>query len=232
MHHRGIAGVDLFACEADAVEALGGAALKLVERFPGLLGYVHCGSCCCFAVATKVTCELTIPPDHEVYSVECTKWVKLPLTYNMNTGFRESREEQENTKLLGELDLKELHFYYCETYDITHRYPNANTPCLHEDKNFVWNERITQHFQEVGIRYLCTVLLQGLAMSLKTTEGDLMNEVEVALIVRWRRAIQLHDIWDVVSAIPLGLGMRQSASCFCGPDGTKLLTPRPMFRTW
>eukprot|EP00759_Apiculatamorpha_spiralis_P024344 PhF_6_TR27883/c0_g1_i1/m.40827 len=182
MHYRGIENVDIFPNEHAALLAIGsgGPALRLVERFPALLGYLHGGSFCCLAVAMKVKCELLLPPSHEVFSIEQAKWIKLPLSYcPPNHG-----PDPEHVKLLSELDLSELHFYYCETYDITHTFPNVYAPDTQADPAYIWNAKITTHFDEIGMRHLCVGMLQGMAMSLKATEGELMDEMEVSLIVR------------------------------------------------
>lgn len=82
-----------------------------------------------------------------------------------------SKLDQRNAELLEGFPIDGLH-YYCDTYDITCRFPSPNTvkKCSHSTTisnlfsyraEMSWNEWLAQPFARLGLRQWCIVLLQG-----------------------------------------------------------------------
>jgi hypothetical protein len=109
------------------------------------------------AIATKVSLDLVLPPNHKVFCVQESKWLRINLAYPVH----QTKTELKNVDVLQEYPINGLH-YYSETYDLTRPYPSTNAVDDY-DNEFCWNDHITHEFNSLGMRKWCCVLLQGIA---------------------------------------------------------------------
>ncbi|KAJ9436849.1 putative phosphoinositide phosphatase SAC9 [Diplonema papillatum] len=93
-----------------------------------------------------------------------------------------TKKESANLAVLTGLSLAHS-YYFSEAYDATHAFPNSNHVADY-DREFVWNHHLRDEFTAAGIGGWCVALLQGTAMSLRTTECDLMHEATVGIVTR------------------------------------------------
>jgi hypothetical protein len=85
-------------------------------------------------VVTKVSLDLTLPPDHKVYTIKESGFIPISLGYPSP----QSKNEFQNAESLCGFPLNSLHFY-CETLDLTFPFPNTND-VIDYDREFRWNE--------------------------------------------------------------------------------------------
>eukprot|EP01059_Diplonema_ambulator_P032060 TRINITY_DN60_c0_g4_i1.p1 TRINITY_DN60_c0_g4~~TRINITY_DN60_c0_g4_i1.p1 ORF type:complete len:1424 (+),score=350.62 TRINITY_DN60_c0_g4_i1:35-4273(+) len=177
LHYTSTPGVDLFSTYDEAMRSINGA--DILCEAAALIGYMVIGSEGLLLVATSVTETFKLPPNHSIVTISDSMWVRIPLTYPFGNL---SKSESAHLNTLLALQMKEG-YYYSDTYDVTHLYPNSN-PVSQYNKEFVWNHALRSEFIAAGIEDWCCVLLQGMAISLRTADRDLMNECTIGLLTR------------------------------------------------
>ncbi|PRP77728.1 SAC9 protein-like protein [Planoprotostelium fungivorum] len=163
-----------------------GIQVKSTTVASALIGYVVIGSAAHLLVATKVNPSVTLFGGHIVYTIEEKQWIRIPLLYyrdilhagtpGSTSGSTTSPKiEQKNIDLMKDFPIEGLH-YYCETMDITRRFPSAYQVNQY-DPDFCWNDWLAQPFSKLGMRQWAVVLLQGMAISktIKPEESREMN---------------------------------------------------------
>ncbi|KAJ1481922.1 SacI homology domain-containing protein [Baffinella frigidus] len=181
--HRGIVGHDVFASEAEAMEALrarfcGGKSIPAIVHGHAFLGMVHTSTQVQVLVASEVRRD-PLPGGHSMCTVGRTQWVSAPLPSAAGRPPL-SKTDGEGLERLKDFTVSGFHFY-SETYDLTRPYPSPR-PVLGYDPNYCWNEWLASPFEKAGLRACCVVLLQGLACSKVLRVGQ--RGVAVALISR------------------------------------------------
>eukprot|EP01065_Artemidia_motanka_P015537 TRINITY_DN19309_c0_g1_i1.p1 TRINITY_DN19309_c0_g1~~TRINITY_DN19309_c0_g1_i1.p1 ORF type:complete len:1593 (+),score=519.46 TRINITY_DN19309_c0_g1_i1:47-4780(+) len=170
-------GIDLFPTPEDAADAL--RSPETLAEGVAVVGYRVLGGHGLLLMVTEAAETLLLPPAHRVMTVTATRWLKVPLRY---TFAPLSRAESKCVSTLTSY-LPGSAFYYCETHDLSHLFPNTNPPCDY-NAEWVWNHALRRPFAEIGLGAWCVVLLQGLAQSQRITDRDLMNECTVAMVTR------------------------------------------------
>lgn len=132
--------------------------LTIGSKCHAIIGYTVIGNQSLLCVATKVSLDLVLPPNHKVFCVQDSKWLKINLAYPMA---HQSKFELKNIDVLQVYPINGLH-YYSETYDLTRQFPSTFTVDDY-DAEFCWNEEITKEFKVLGMRRWCCVLMQGIA---------------------------------------------------------------------
>ena len=130
----------------------------MFSKCHAIIGYTVIGNQSLLCIATKVSLDLVLPPNHKVFCVQESKWLKINLAYPMA---HQQRSELKNIEVLTEYPINGLHFY-AETYDLTRLFPSTHTVDDY-DVEFCWNEHLTREFKSLGMRRWCCVLLQGIA---------------------------------------------------------------------
>eukprot|EP01080_Neovahlkampfia_damariscottae_P005190 gene5190-8796_t len=159
--YTGQKGIDLFSTPREALEkvSMGKKILKTVTKCQAIVGYYICGGFGYLVVITKTSLDLTLPPEHKVYTVKESGFITISLGYPV----QQNKNETKNMELLLDYPLNGLHFY-CETLDLTCPFPNSNSVYFGYDKEFRWNEFISEEFRRIGMNDLCCILLQGLSV--------------------------------------------------------------------
>ena len=88
-----------------------------------IIGYLIIGNVGYLLVATKVNADLILPPEHRVYTIQETSWIRISLGYPNHL----PKTEQRNGEIMMEYPMNGLHFY-CETLDLTRPYPSTHHP--------------------------------------------------------------------------------------------------------
>eukprot|EP01012_Entosiphon_sulcatum_P053382 TRINITY_DN7345_c0_g1_i1.p1 TRINITY_DN7345_c0_g1~~TRINITY_DN7345_c0_g1_i1.p1 ORF type:complete len:1470 (+),score=203.16 TRINITY_DN7345_c0_g1_i1:66-4475(+) len=148
-------GVDLFPTETEALAVLSDPVVQY--QCCAVVGFVVIGQEACL-LAAKAKPTMLIPPAHRCYTITSCRWIRIPLLFPFNPL---TKEEKANLANLLDFKLDNLHVY-CETYDLTHRFPNA-LAITDYDAEFVWNHQLRSPFQRVGLDRWCCVVLQGMA---------------------------------------------------------------------
>eukprot|EP01062_Namystynia_karyoxenos_P013847 TRINITY_DN14970_c0_g1_i1.p1 TRINITY_DN14970_c0_g1~~TRINITY_DN14970_c0_g1_i1.p1 ORF type:complete len:1648 (+),score=568.63 TRINITY_DN14970_c0_g1_i1:128-4945(+) len=177
VHYSATPGIDLFQTPEDALEALGRP--ETVSEGCAIAGYRVLESEGLLLLVGQAEETLRVPPAHRVLTVSSSHWVRIPLSYPFAPL---SPPERRNVSVLTGFAPGNA-FYYCETYDVTHIFPNSN-PLGEYNSEWVWNHSLRQPFREGGVGDWCVVLLQGLAQGHRAADRDLMNECYVGLLTR------------------------------------------------
>eukprot|EP00761_Pharyngomonas_kirbyi_P010055 gb/GECH01010073.1/.p1 GENE.gb/GECH01010073.1/~~gb/GECH01010073.1/.p1 ORF type:complete len:1568 (+),score=218.06 gb/GECH01010073.1/:1-4704(+) len=158
--YTGQPGIDLFKEPRDALDYISPRRnmIQSILKCTAIIGMVTVGATLNLLIVTKSTPTATLPGGHDVHNIDSTKWVQIELDYPYDI----DREERKNLELLREFPIEGLHFY-CDTLDITRRFPSSSDIFGFEPE-FVWNEFLAQPFTHIGLRSVCCVLLEGLCV--------------------------------------------------------------------
>lgn len=172
--HNGREGEDIFPNEEQALKFLlqeKSMRCQSKQRFPALLGMTRTNGKAHLLIAQRVRHDVHLFGGHMINTLVHTSWIEIPLSFP----FPEVKEATKNEKLLHEFPLDGMHFY-CDTYDITRPFPSSHAVTDHH-RDFCWNDYLAAPFEEIGLRNVCVVLLQGSAQSrrFRTTKRDVTN---------------------------------------------------------
>ncbi|XP_078444918.1 putative phosphoinositide phosphatase SAC9 isoform X2 [Wolffia australiana] len=184
LRYRGKLGHECFISEEEALRHVtDGSRIKCRSVIYGcaVLGYAALGSLGLLLVAKKLEATIpSLPGGGCVYTVAQSEWIKVPLQYAQPQG----KGELKNILELTDVDIDGKH-YFSETRDITRPFPSKEH-VDNPDREFVWNEFLSQPFKDIGLPGICVILLQGFAECRSLGLGGSLEQM-VALTARRSR---------------------------------------------